>query len=64
MNVPVLMVVGTADTFVSVDEQRTYEQALRNSGTRVESHYYEGGPHAVSVHGAFQVLTSRFNWVR
>jgi dienelactone hydrolase len=54
VNVPVLMLVGTADPLVSVDEQRTYEQALRDSGATVESHYYEGGLHAVSVHGDFQ----------
>jgi dienelactone hydrolase len=54
VNVPVLMLVGTADLLVSVDEQRTYEQALRDSGATVESHYYEGGLHAVSVHGDFQ----------
>jgi len=31
-----------------------YEQALRDSGATVESHYYEGGLHGVSVHGDFQ----------
>ena len=53
VNVPVLMLVGTADTIVSVDEQRTYEQTLRDSGATVEAQYYEGGLHAVSV-GDFQ----------
>jgi len=54
VNVPVLMLVGTADTLVSVDEQRTYEQTLRDSGATVEAHYYEGGLHAVSLRGDFQ----------
>ena len=54
VSVPVLMLVGTADSLVSADEQRTYEQALRGSGAVVESHYYEGGMHALSVHGDFQ----------
>jgi dienelactone hydrolase len=49
VNVPVLMLVGTADTVVSVDEQRTYEQALRDSGATVEAQYYEGGLHVVSI---------------
>jgi dienelactone hydrolase len=54
VNEPVLMLGGTADALVSIDEQRTYEQALRDSGSTVESHYYEGGMHAVTVVGEFQ----------
>jgi len=54
VNVPVLMLVGTVDPLVSVDEQRTYEQSLLDSGGMVEAHYYEGGLHAVSLHGDFQ----------
>jgi dienelactone hydrolase len=54
VNVPVFIVGGTADPSVSVDEQRTYEQTLRDSGTTVEAHYYEGGMHAVTVVGDFQ----------
>ena len=54
VHVPVLILGGTADHTVSVDEQRTYEQALRDAGATVEAHYYEGGPHAVSVSGDFQ----------
>ena len=52
-NAPVLMLGGTADTFISVEAQQTYEQALRNSGAMVESHYYEGGTHGVAF-GDFQ----------
>jgi dienelactone hydrolase len=54
VKVPVLLLGGTADSLVGIDEQRTYEQALRDSGATVEAHYYEGGLHAVSVHGDFQ----------
>ena len=54
VNVPVLLLGGTADPLVSIDEQRTYEQALQDSGGMVEAHYYDGGLHGVSVHGAFQ----------
>jgi dienelactone hydrolase len=53
-NAPVLMLGGTADTLVSVESQQAYEQTLRNSGATVESHYYEGGPHGVTVFGDFQ----------
>lgn len=54
VKVPVLMLGGTADALVSIDEQRTYEQTLRDSGTTVEAHFYEGGLHAVTVVGDFQ----------
>ena len=43
-----------SDPLVSIDEQRTYEQALQDSGGMVEAHYYDGGLHGVSVDGAFQ----------
>ena len=52
-NAPVLVIGGTADTFISVQAQQTYEQALRNSGGTVESQYFEGGTHGVAS-GAFQ----------
>src|SRR5881409_282483 len=47
-NAPVLVIGGTADTFISVEAQQTYEQTLRNSGGTVESQYYEGGTHGVA----------------
>ncbi len=50
---PVLMLGGTADPFLSMDAQRAYEQALRDSGGTVEVHYYEGGRHGVAVRGDF-----------
>jgi dienelactone hydrolase len=52
-NAPVLMLGGTADTFISVEAQQTYEQTLRNSGGTVESQYFEGGTHGVAS-GALQ----------
>ncbi len=54
VKVPVLMLGGTADPELAVDEQRTYEQTLRDSGSTVEAHYYDGGLHAVTVVGDFQ----------
>jgi dienelactone hydrolase len=51
---PVLILGGTADPFVSIEAQRSYEQALRNSGPTVDAHYYEGGGHGVAARGDFQ----------
>jgi dienelactone hydrolase len=51
---PVLMLGGTADPFLSIEAQREYEKALRDSGSTVEAHYYEGGRHGVAVRGDFQ----------
>lgn len=53
VSVPVLMLGGTADSSVSVQTQQNYEQTLLANQTRVESHYYEGGQHAVTYFGAF-----------
>ena len=53
VSVPVLMLGGAADSVVSVQSQQTYEQTLRNSGSTVEAHYYEGGKHVIVV-GEFQ----------
>jgi dienelactone hydrolase len=49
VKVPVLMLGGTADMLVSAASQEGYEQTLRNSGSTVEAHYYEGGMHGVVV---------------
>ncbi len=54
VNAPVLMLGATGDQFVSIEEQRNYEQTLRNSGSTVEAHFYEGGRHAVTYFGDFQ----------
>lgn len=51
---PVLMLGGTADPLVRIEVQRSYEQALRDHGSTVESHFYEGGGHAVTYFGEFQ----------
>lgn len=53
VTVPVLMLGGTADDSVLIQDQRNYEQTLRANGTRVESHYYEGGEHGVTYFGTF-----------
>lgn len=53
VSVPVLMLGGTADSSVPIQTQQNYEQTLLANGTRVESHYYEAGEHAVTYFGAF-----------
>jgi len=55
VSAPVLILGGTADLTISAESQQTYEQALRDSGTTVEAHYYEGGMHGVAEMGDFQV---------
>jgi dienelactone hydrolase len=47
VTVPVLILGGTAD-FMLIDAERSCEQTLRNLGTTVESHFYEGGTHGVT----------------
>jgi dienelactone hydrolase len=54
VNAPVLMLGGTADPTVSIEAQRSCEQTLRDHGSTVESHFYEGGGHAVTYFGEFQ----------
>jgi|ERR1700674_2386953 len=54
VNAPVLMLGATGDQIVSIEQQRNYEQTLRNSGSTVEAHFYEGGRHAVTYFGDFQ----------
>jgi dienelactone hydrolase len=53
VSVPVLMLGATADNSVSIQTQQNYEETLLANRTRVESHYYEGGGHAVTYFGAF-----------
>ena len=60
-NAPVLVIGGTADTFVSVEAQKTYEQALRNSGGTVESQYYEGGTHGVASGNLQEAVIKRMS---
>lgn len=55
VTVPVLMLGGTADGEVPIEAQRSCEQKLRDLGTTVESHFYEGGTHGVTYFGEFHV---------
>lgn len=54
VDAPVLMLGGTDDSLVPVRLQQEYEQTLRNLGTAVESYYYEGGRHVVTLPGELQ----------
>lgn len=54
VNAPVLMLGGTADPLVDIQLQRAYEQTLRQSGSTVEAHFYQGGIHGVTYFGDFQ----------
>lgn len=47
MNTPVLILAGTADQIVNVQEPRDYEAKLSALGKTYESHYYDGAPHAI-----------------
>ncbi len=54
VNAPVLILGGTADDRRPIQELRDDEQRLRNSGSTVEAHYYQGGGHPVSNDCDFQ----------
>jgi dipeptidyl aminopeptidase/acylaminoacyl peptidase len=45
INSPVLILAGTADTFIGFSQQKDYVEALQRAGKPVEWHYYEGGRH-------------------
>ncbi len=47
INSPVLILAGTADTFVDFSSQKDYVEALQRAGRPVEWHYYEGGRHTL-----------------
>lgn len=47
INAPVLVLAGTADTFVDFNGQKDYVEALQRAGKQVEWHYYEGGRHTL-----------------
>lgn len=51
--VPVLMLGGTDDLQIPIEYQQSYEKTLRDSGTVVESHYYEGDGHGVTYFGPY-----------
>lgn len=45
LQAPLLMLHGTGDRVVDVQEARQYQQALRELGKPIEAHYYEGAGH-------------------
>jgi dienelactone hydrolase len=45
LTVPVLIMHGTADNVISVDQSRAYEKAARERGKPVEAVYIDGGRH-------------------
>ncbi len=51
LHAPVLILHGTADTVVPVQQARDYEAAIQASGKPYESHYYDGAPHGVGLNG-------------
>ncbi len=46
LQAPVLILQGTDDTLVPVQEARRFESTLLAEGKSVEAHYYDGAPHA------------------
>lgn len=49
LSVPLLVLHGTADQTVNVQEARDYEQALRRLNKPYEVKYYEGSSHVVTI---------------
>ena len=49
LSAPLLILHGTADQTVNVQEARDYEQALRRLNKPYEVKYYEGSSHVVTV---------------
>ena len=47
LRAPLLLLHGTADTTVPVQQGRDYEQAARGGAAPVEAHYYDGVEHLV-----------------
>jgi dienelactone hydrolase len=52
MRVPLLMLHGTLDERVEVQQARDYEQALRDRNKVFEVQYYEGAPHGLPYESA------------
>ncbi|MSQ31794.1 MAG: hypothetical protein EXR59_00935 [Dehalococcoidia bacterium] len=44
---PVLILLGTADVVIPLQDARRFENALRADGKQVEVKYYEGVPHEI-----------------
>jgi dipeptidyl aminopeptidase/acylaminoacyl peptidase len=49
INAPVLILAGTADTYVDFTGQKNFVEALQRAGKQVEWHYYEGGRHDLTL---------------
>jgi dienelactone hydrolase len=47
INAPVLILAGTADSYVQFTGQKDYVDQLQRAGKQVEWHYYEGGRHTL-----------------
>jgi dienelactone hydrolase len=47
INAPVLILAGTADSYVDFTAQKDYVDQLQRVGKHVEWHYYEGGRHTL-----------------
>jgi dienelactone hydrolase len=47
ISAPVLILAGTADSYVDFTAQKDYVDQLKRVGKQVEWHYYEGGRHTL-----------------
>lgn len=47
LNTPVLILHGTNDSIVNIQEARDYETQLKNSGKSYQSYYEQGAPHTM-----------------
>lgn len=47
LKAPVIVIHGTLDTVIPVQDARNFESGLRGMGKSVEAHYYDGAPHEV-----------------
>lgn len=52
VSAPILLMHGTADYVIPVDQSREYEKAARAAGKTVAAVYFDGGGHMVSVESA------------
>ncbi|MFC2003319.1 DUF4382 domain-containing protein [Chloroflexota bacterium] len=47
LKAPILIMHGTADQVIPLQQAKRFESSLQRLGKSVESHYYEGGPHTI-----------------
>lgn len=66
LDVPVLIVHGTADHIADIELTRTFEQQLRDAGGQVETLYVDGGTHALPFlfETAPAFLEASVTWLR